>query len=275
LAQTLTSHLREVNNDKHLKVLYRYDPIPVRIGRREPTPEQLERAQRFAVSVNFGFERIDRLEGNIGYLRINGFIPADVGGETASAAMNFLAYTDALIFDLRESAGGGDPSMVVFLSSYLFASEPVHLNDLYWREGNNIRQLWTQPYVPGRRYVGKPIYILTSRRTFSAGEEFAYNLQALKRATVIGEVTGGGANPGEVFRINEHFEMFVPMGRAINPITKTNWEGTGVRPDVETPETQALKTAHLAALRKLLEAATDERSRGRLRSVIERVERQP
>jgi C-terminal processing protease CtpA/Prc len=97
----------------------------------------------------------------------------------------------------------------------------------------------------------------------------------LKRATVIGEVTGGGANPGEVFRINEHFEMFVPMGRAINPITKTNWEGTGVRPDVETPETQALKTAHLAALRKLLEAATDERSRGRLRSVIERVERQP
>ena len=116
---------------------------------------------------------------------------------------------------------------------------------------------------------------MTSRRTFSAGEELAYNLQALRRATVIGETTGGGANPGEEFRINEHFEMFVPTGRAINPVTRTNWEGTGVKPDIEVPEAQALKTAHLAALRRLLEGATDEGSRGRLRSVIERVERQP
>jgi retinol-binding protein 3 len=275
LAQTLTSHLREVNNDRHLEVSYRYEPIPVSAGRGEPTPEQLERARRFAVSVNFGFERIDRLEGNIGYLRIDGFIPADVGGETAAAAMNFLAHTDALIFDLRESAGGGDPSMIVFLSSYLFGSEPVHLNDLYWRERNRTQQYWTLSYVPGRRHVGNPVYILTSRRTFSAGEELAYNLQALRRATVIGETTGGGANPGEEFRINEHFEMFVPTGRAINPVTRTNWEGTGVKPDIEVPEAQALKTAHLAALRRLLEGATEERSRGRLRSVIERVERQP
>lgn len=275
LAQTLTSHLREVNNDKHLEVQYRYEPIPISTGRREPTPEQLEAARRFAVSVNFGFERVDRLEGNIGYLRIDGFMPADVGGETAIAAMNFLAHTDALIFDLRESAGGGDPSMIVFLSSYLFGSEPVHLSDLYWREGNRTQQFWTMPYVPGKRYVGKPVYFLTSRRTFSAGEEFAYDLQALRRATVIGEASGGGANPGEEFRINEHFEMFVPTGRAINPITRTNWEGTGIRPDIEVPETKALKTAHLAALRGFLEAAKDERSRGRIRSVIERVERQP
>jgi len=275
LAQTLTSDLREAHNDRHLEVRYRSEPIPRSAGRREPTPEQLERALRFAKSVNFGFERIDRLEGNIGYLRIDGFIPADVGGKTAAAAMNFLAYTDALIFDLRESAGGGDPSMVVFLSTYLFGSEPVHLNDLYWREGDRTHQYWTLPYVPGERYVGKPVYILTSKRTFSAGEEFAYNLQALRRATLIGETTGGGANPREEFRINEHFEIFVPTGRAVNPVTKTNWEGTGVKPDIEAPEAQALRTAHLAALRRSLEAATDERSRERLRGVIERVERQP
>jgi C-terminal processing protease CtpA/Prc len=189
--------------------------------------------------------------------------------------MNFLAHSDALIFDLRESAGGGDPSTVVFLSSYLFGSEPAHLNDLYWREGNRTHQYWTLTYVPGRRYVGKPVYILTSKRTFSAGEEFAYNLQALKRATIIGETTGGGANPGDEFRINDHFEVFVPTGRAINPVTKTNWEGTGVRPDIEAPKAQALKTAHLAALRTLLEATTDERSRGQLKSLIERIERQP
>lgn len=274
LAQTLTTHLREVSHDGHLSVNYSYDSIPVSSAERDPSPEQRERMRRFAVSVNFGFEKIDRLEGNIGYLRIDGFIPADAGAETAIAAMNYLANTDALIFDLRNNRGG-DPSMIAFLSSYLFGSEPVHLNDLYWREGNHTHQYWTLTYVPGRRYVGKPVYILTSKRTFSAGEEFTYNLQALRRAVIIGETTGGGANPGGEVRINEHFAVFVPMGRAINPITKTNWEGTGVKPDIEMPEAQALKAAHLAALRRLLETTTDERSRGELRSAIERVEKQP
>jgi C-terminal processing protease CtpA/Prc len=119
------------------------------------------------------------------------------------------------------------------------------------------------------------VYILTSKRTFSAGEEFTYNLQALRRAVILGETTGGGANPGDEVRINEHFAVFVPMGRAINPITKTNWEGTGVKPDIEVPEAQALKAAYLAALRKLLDRSTDERTRGELKSVIERVEKQP
>jgi len=274
LAQTLTANLREVNNDRHLEVRYSYETIPVSPGRGEPTPEQLERALRFAVSVNFGFEKIDRLAGNIGYLRVDGFIPADAGAETAIAAMTFLGHTDALIFDLRESAGGGDPSMVVFLSSYLFGPEPVHLSDGYWREGNRIQQYWTLPYVPGRRFVGKPVYFLTSRRTFSAGEAFAYDLQALKRAVVIGEPTGGGANPGFEHRINEHFIMFVPIGRSINPITKTNWEGTGVKPDIEVPEAQALKTAHLAALRRILGTTTDEKSREELRGMIKSVENQ-
>ena len=273
LAQTLTSHLRAVSHDKHLEVNYSYQPVPLNDGRSEPTPEQLERMRRFAASVNYGFEKIDRLEGNIGYLRIDGFMPADVGGETAIAAMNFLANTDALIIDMRYSTNGGNPTMSVLLSSYLF-DKPVHLGDGYWREGNRTEQSWTMPYVPGKRYIGKDVYFLTSKDTISAGEGFVYDLQNLKRVTVIGEITAGAANPGFEYRISEHFFMFVPMGRAINPITKTNWEGKGVKPDIEVPAEQALRTAHLMALKKLLASATDERTKGRLRGFIETLERQ-
>jgi len=195
MAQMLTSHLRAVNPDKHLTVTYSYQSVPLNDGKSKPTPEQLERMQRFAASINYGFEKIDRLEGNIGYLRIDGFISADVGGETAIAAMNFLANTDALILDMRYSTNGGDPSMSVLLSSYLF-DKPVHLSDIYWRDGNRTEQSWTMPYVPGKRYVGKDVYFLTSKDTISAGEGFVYDLQNLKRATVIGETTAGAANAG-------------------------------------------------------------------------------
>jgi hypothetical protein len=155
LAQILTAHLREVSHDLHLGVTYNYEPTPVSTRQGEPTPEQRERMRRFAAPLNFGFERIDRLEGNIGYLRIDGFIPADVSGETAIAAMNFLANTDALIFDLRNNHGGA-PSMVTFLSSYLFDSEPIHPY-LAWR-------LWA--FKPERKSVAieKPLSRFLSTR---------------------------------------------------------------------------------------------------------------
>lgn len=114
-----------------------------------------------------------------------------------------------------------------------------------------------------------------SKRTLSAPESFAYNLQALKRATIVGEISAGGANPGREFRLNEHFVVFVPTGRSINPVTGTNWEGTGVKPDIEVPAPQAFKTAHLAALRRLLETSSSDRKREQLKSVIEEVEKQP
>jgi hypothetical protein len=276
-AETLTADLRAIAGDKHLRVIY--DPDLPRGGPREGA-KPARPQQDFLRSINYGFERVERLEGNVGYLELRGFLLAGSAGDTAGAAMGFLANTDALIIDLRRN-GGGDPNMVALLCSYLFDAKPVHLNDLYFRPDNSTRQFWTLPHVPGSRYVGKGVYLLTSQRTFSAAEEFAYNLKTLGRVTIIGETTGGGAHPGGLRRIDDHFAINVPTGRAINPITKTNWEGVGVRPDVDVPAELALKTAHLAALEKIManqpggnqdEAAA--RRTGQIPALIEKIRKE-
>jgi retinol-binding protein 3 len=265
LAKTLTDHLQEVSRDKHLRVRYEADGIPEERG--GPTPEERARFVENSRRTNFGVERVERLPGNIGYLDLRGFSGLPEASETAVAAMNLLANTDALIVDLRKN-GGGSPAMIGLITSYLF-EDPVHLNDFYWRETDETRQFWTSPHVQGRRYgKDKPVYVLTANRTFSAAEEFTYNLKNLKRATIVGETTGGGAHPGGPRRINGHFAVWVPAGRAINPITKTNWEGTGVEPDIKVPANLALKTAQVDALKKLQDNATDARWRDALGRAI-------
>src|SRR6185503_12503711 len=256
-SQTLTNDLQSVSNDKHLRVRYSNRPLPERGPQREPTAEEREQRRRELTWMNHGFAKVERLPGNIGYLEFYNFMDEELGAATVAAAMNFINGTDALIIDMRQN-GGGNPAMVALVCSYLFGPEPVHLNDLYWREGNRTEEFWTKKEVAGKRYLNKDVYVLTSKRTFSGAEEFTYNLKNLKRATIVGETTGGGAHPGGGYRINEHFEMFVPTGRAINPITKTNWEGTGVKPDLEVAADLALKTAHLAALKKNLEKVTEQ-----------------
>lgn len=273
-AKTLTDNLQDIAHDKHLRVQYSSRPLPPESANHEPTPEQIAEYHEFTRTTNCGFEKLEHLPGNIGYLDFRGFASPDLCAETASAAMNFLANSDALIVDLRHN-GGGDPAMVAFLCSYLFGDEPVHLNDLYWREDNSIHQWWTLPYVPGKRFgATKPVYVLTSKRTFSGAEEFTYNLKNLKRATIIGETTGGGANPGGGRRLADHFGVFVPTGRAINPITKTNWEGTGIKPDVEVPADNALKVAQLAALKAILPTTTDEMRKGMIQKEIDKLQKE-
>jgi hypothetical protein len=264
----LTTDLQAISHDKHLRVGYSIQPIPVRQERGEPTAEEKADFAREMKRVNYGFDKVERLPGNIGYINFRGFFDPEGGAETVAAAMNFVNNTDALIFDLRQN-GGGDPAMVALICSYLFGDKPVHLNDLYFREGNKTEEFWTKPTVVGKKYGDKNVYVLTSNRTFSGAEEFANNLKVLKRATIIGETTGGGANPGGSVRLSEHFQVFVPGGRAINPVTKTNWEGTGVEPDVKVPKEQALHTAQLAALNKTIANIKDEELK---RSLKERVD---
>ncbi len=267
-ATTLTNHLRAVSKDKHLGIRFTGGgAIQARgVGDRE-------QYRLLASKRNFGFEKVERLGGNIGYLDFRGFEDPELAGETAAAAMSFLANTDALIIDMRQN-GGGDPAMVAFVSSYLF-DQKTHLNDLYDRPANRTEEFWTKETVPGKKFGGeKPVFVLTSHSTFSGAEEFSYNLKNLKRATIIGEVTGGGAHPVRPHRLSEDFVIGVPFARAINPITKTNWEGVGVQPDVAVPAAQALNTAHLAALKAVLPRTTDARLVAQLKTLSEAVQRE-
>jgi hypothetical protein len=274
LARRLTQDLQAVCHDKHLQLGYSPETVPLEAKSGRPTQEEIDKMRRHMARMNFGFEKVERLDGNVGYLDLRAFAPAALAGETAASAMTFLASTDALIIDLRQN-GGGAPDMVAMLSSYLFpVGKSVHLNDLYSRPDNSTHQWWTQAFVPGTRYGDKPVFVLTSKRTFSAAEEFTYNLKCLKRATIVGATTGGGAHPGGVKRIHDHFTLWLPEGRAINPITKTNWEGTGVKPDVEVPATLALATAHLSALDKLCDKSPSGPEREQLKEARAKVRRQ-
>ncbi len=270
-AKKLTTDLQAISKDKHLRVGFSFDVLPARNDAREPSKEEIAAQLQFMRRVNFGFEKVERMQGNIGYIDLRGFTDPETGAETVAAAMTFVANTDAIIFDLRQN-GGGDPAMVALICSYLFGEKPVHLNDLYFREENKTEEFWTRPDSVAKRFPDKDVFVLTSNRTFSGGEEFTYNLKNLKRATIIGETTGGGANPGGRVRLNDHFQVFVPTGRAISPITKTNWEGTGVEPDVSVPKEQALLVAYLAALNKSVERSTDENYKGSLKRLIERTQ---
>lgn len=273
-AAQLVKDLNSACKDAHLRIRYSEEKLPVRKERGEPSKAELEEFTKFTRLNNAGFEKIERLPGNIGYIKFNGFFDPEEAAQPIRAAMDFVANTDALIFDIREN-GGGDPATVRLICSYLFDDKPVHLNSLKFREGDKIRveEFWTLKKVPGKRYVGKDIYVLMSKRTGSGAEEFAYNLKTQKRATLYGTSTWGGANPGGNVRLTDHFSVFIPVGCAMNPITKTNWEGTGVLPDIETTAEDALRQAHLDAIRKLQSKAKDPNDQDRLKASLEAAEK--
>lgn len=249
-SRQLTADLYSVGHDKHVHVdsedgrrQVRMGPGPDGPGPGGPGPQMrvIEGPPPAAAVTEFR-----RLPGNIGYIRVDRMLPAQAHGNSIDTAMSALAGSKALIIDLRHN-GGGDPMMVAYLCSYLFpAGAHIHLNDFVSRDDPEPHASYTLPSVPGKTFAGD-VYLLTSHFTFSGGEEMAYDLQALKRATVVGETTGGGANPGAPVLLPDNFSIFIPTGRSINPVTKTNWEGVGVRPDVSVPADQALEKAELLA----------------------------
>ncbi|HEU4365940.1 MAG TPA: S41 family peptidase [Candidatus Krumholzibacteria bacterium] len=254
LVARLTADLQSITPDRHLKVLFSAEPRPLRESTGEPSAEETVQRRLEAIRQNFGIERAEHLDGNVGYLKLTKFEDPALAGETIVAAMRFLTNTDALIIDLRYN-GGGRSDMVALLTSYFFDGEPVHLADFYNRPTGQTSQSWTLPYVPAPRYTGKPLYILTGERTFSAAEQFTYLLQKSGRAVVVGQVTRGGAHFVEIFQIDAHFAVMVPVGDVKSPLTGSNWEGTGITPDVTAVPEAAVRTAQRLALEKLLESA--------------------
>lgn len=251
LAARVTERFLAVSGDKHLRLLIRSPD-----HRAATTPAESEAAWAEAQRLgNHHIAAVRRLDGNVGYIDLRGIASPGDGGPAIAAAMELVTHTGALIFDLRRNRGG-DPEGVQLWNSYLFPDSDTHLNDIYDGATTRTRQFWTLAYVPGRRYLDRPVFVLTSSFTFSGGEEFAYNLKALRRATLIGEVTRGGAHPTARFPVSATLEVAVPNARSINPVTGTNWEGTGVVPDIAAPAEEALKIAYRAALEHVLTTAT-------------------
>jgi hypothetical protein len=277
LTELLTTHLQETSGDRHLRVQLggargpgRREPGrgPGEPGRGpgepdrdradrdsgEPADREVRRLQmrRRGRLDNFGIHRVERLDGNIGYLDLRRVPTPEIAGPAITAAMELVAGTYALIIDLRRN-GGGSPHGVALWCSYLIAEAPTHLNDIFHADTGETMQFWSYPYLPGSRYLDRPVYVLTSSRTFSGGEDFGYTLQALGRAEVIGEVTGGGAHPTRPFPISAAVHIGIPFARSINPVTGTNWQGSGVIPDTQVPADQAYGVAYTKALRHVLQ----------------------
>lgn len=251
-ARRLTADLRSVNDDRHLAAW--------------PTPPASE---RIAVGMdrdflrargresNYGFVETRILSGNVGYLRLSNFSLDELYDDArlaATAAMAFLANTDSLILDLRGNPGGG-ARLVRYLASYFFDATPVHLNDYYFRTTDSTLEYWTLAEIPGTRLPDLDLRILLDGDSFSSAEAFSYNLKHLGRAVIVGEPSGGGAHGGATLEIGAHFEAYIPFSRSIHPVTKTDFEGTGVLPDIEVAPKTALLVAHMSAIDALLDTA--------------------
>jgi hypothetical protein len=260
LAEQLNKDLQKGHHDGHFHIIY--DP---RFARDLSDTTGQAARQRFGDSMalersreeNFTFSEIKILPGNIGYLVFNGF-PGFVNEArpTISGAFRFLANTNALIIDLREN-GGGSPQMVSQIESYFFPVK-THLNDIVHRIEGKTEEFWADPAKAEGIYLKMPIYILTSRGTFSAAEDFTYGMQSIKRAVVVGEKTGGGAHPARFFPIGQGFVASIPHSRSLNPYTHTDWEGTGVRPDIPIAANKALETAQMAFQTERMNKATSD-----------------
>jgi hypothetical protein len=250
LAELLGRHLAESTGDRHLNVKFGAERSSDPLSASVETRAELAQLRRDAEAEGFGIGKPRVLDGNVGYIAFNRFFRAELAGSALASAMRQLAGTHALIVDLRECRGG-DPVMAVLAASWFFDGRPRHWNDMLRRCDGTTTQFWTAAWLPGARYVDRPLYVLTAHRTFSAPESFAYELQQTRRATIVGEVTGGGAHPGAWFPIDDHFSIFIPLSRYVSAASGGDWEGTGVKPDVTCSAAEALSRAHRLALRQL------------------------
>ena len=247
LATTLTRSLIEISQDRHFAVTYAPDYEAPKEDLPDPEAGKLH---------NFGIREEKRIDGNIGYLRFSGFHDPTVGFEPFVAAIQLLKNADAIILDLREN-GGGSESMATIVSSCFVPPGKTQFSSMVTRGNGSTRQRWNTPYLE-QRLDEQPLFILTSQATFSAAEAVAYDLQSLKRAVIVGERTGGGAHKIEFPALVKGFRMQLPIEKAVNPITRSNWEKVGVTPDIECTESDSFHRAIVEIADKLGKTEKDK-----------------
>jgi hypothetical protein len=261
LGRQINQDLQALSADRHVWVIY----SPERILKQKSTDprilaqEELESARRD----NFGFKEIRIMSGNVGYLKISSFSGSPEAMDVAAGAMRFLSNCDAIILDLRTNPGG-DSAMVQFLASYFLGNEPVLLDEFHYPRDGRISQLWSLPYVPGRKPVQADLYILTDGYTFSAAEGLAYDLQALKKAVIAGTPSAGGAHAVEIQTVLDSFRLMIPVAFSKNPVTGTNFQGKGIKPDIEVSGETAVQQVQLHALGKQIEKTSDPERKAEL-----------
>jgi C-terminal processing protease CtpA/Prc len=248
-AALLTATMRDVSHDASLVVIYSEQPL---VEQPQPRPTALERYREAMSRQNCTFEQVRILPGNIGYLKLNSFPDLSVCGATATAAMTSVNGAKAVIFDLRDNTGGF-PDTVASIAAWLFD----HPEYLYNPREETTKRSWTHSPVPGSRLADKPVYILTSARTFSGAEQFAWDLKMLKRATIVGERTRGGAHAGVFHRLDSHFAIGIPEAKPVNPFSDKDWDGIGVEPDVKVNAADALERAEKLAASRLRRQVTE------------------
>jgi hypothetical protein len=260
-ASAVTEELRRVCGDRHFELVVQRSE-PAGAAPQDPSAwiEPLRRR-------NYDFNEVRRLAGNVGYLELRSFPPPEVAATAAAAAMSFLSSSDAVILDLRRNSGGtGD--MVTFLATYFFDGVTA-LTNTERRPQGTITQDRTLPWVPGPRMSTQDVFILTSRATFSAAEALAFALQSLKRATVVGEGTRGGANAGRYIEVSPEFRLFVSNAHATSATTGKSWDKVGVQPDIAVDAADALETAHAEAVRRLGIKTKDEQRKRELHWILQ------
>ena len=259
-AHALQTDAQAVIHDLHLMVGFNAGPGRVMMMRRggPPSPEMLAQMRK----QNAAITEVKILDGNIGYMPVNGMLPAQAANDAIAAAFAFLHNTDALIIDLRSNPGGSGYAEVYL--SYLSEGPPYVTGHAHWRKDNRDQEFKTTDMGKASYGAKKPVFVLISKQTFSAAEGLAYEIQAFKRGTLVGEKTGGGANPsagGGMVQLGHGFTANIPTGYVVNAVTGTNWEGVGVKPDVEVPADQALAKAWSLAASRLLTVQTDSQKR--------------
>ncbi|NUY81237.1 hypothetical protein HUK80_10050 [Flavobacterium sp. MAH-1] len=274
-ASQLTSELQQQVNDKHIRVEYHPETLPPD-DRAEimsiPESEKVGYGNMLR-HINYGIRKVEVLRGNIGYIDFESFVDPEFASETYVGMMAYLSHTEALIIDLRQCGGSYSPKAVPFLMSYFF-NDPVKLEETYWRKTNSTTQAWTAAVVPGQKYLNKPIYVLTSHATFSGAEAFVNGMKKYKRATIIGQPTGGGSHAGGIVRLSDHFQAYISVGKIIanNEHDLSDWESQGITPDVVVNTKLALNLAQQLAMKNSIATTDEDVWRNALQQWIKEVE---